>query len=113
MITLLLVLLLFIVMTVVLLRGNGASMIAGHNMKSAEERAKINEVKLCKDMGKMMLGITFSLLFFIVGGMLNKEIYFIIGTILMILCMICGLIYMNTGNRYEKRGEEKNSSSLF
>lgn len=102
MIILLLVILLFSVLSIILLQGRGAMLIAGYNTSSLEERAKIDEVMLCKDMGKMMLGITFSLLFYVPGGLYDKDIYFIFGTVLMVLSIIIGLIFMNNKNRYTK-----------
>lgn len=102
MIVLLLIILLFVALSALFLSGRGSMLIAGYHTSTLEERAKTNDVQLCKDMGKMMLGITFSLLFYIPGGLYNKDMYFIFGTVLMIIVIIIGLIYMNTGNRYIK-----------
>lgn len=44
-----------IVMTILLLRGRGAMLIAGYNTASDEERARYDEKKLCKTVGFCML----------------------------------------------------------
>lgn len=44
-----------IVMTILLMRGRGAMLIAGYNTASDEERAKYDEKKLCKTVGFCML----------------------------------------------------------
>ena len=93
----------FLILSAYLLTGRGAFLIAGHNMLPKEERMKIDEPALCKAMGKLMLAVTISMLFYIPGAILNSNFFFIIGTICMILSIIIGLIYMNTGNRYEKK----------
>lgn len=102
MIILIVIILLFSGLTILFFSGRGVMLIAGYNTSSLEERAKVNEVNLCKDMGKMMLGITFSLVFYIPGVLYNKDSYFIFGTVLMLIVLIIGMIYMNTGNRYEQ-----------
>ena len=41
----------------ILLAGRGWFLIAGYNMLNKEQRAKYNEVKLCRFMGMIMLGV--------------------------------------------------------
>jgi len=98
-----LVIFVFFILSLYLLSGRGAFLIAGHNMLPKEDRMKIDEPALCRAMGKLMLAVTISLLFYIPGAIFNSNFFFIIGTVCMILSIIIGLIYMNIGNRYDKK----------
>ena len=64
-----------------LLLGKGASLIAGHNALSASERAKVNEKKLCRAMGLLLV--------FIIGCMLLGDVFFARG-----LNILGGLAWM-------------------
>ncbi|MGM0898615.1 MAG: DUF3784 domain-containing protein [Bacillota bacterium] len=99
--------LLFFTMGLVLLQGKGASFIAGYNTMSAEEKAKYDEVALCKATGKLMLGITFSMALIFTGDFFQRDWLLIAGIILMIAIVMGGVIYMNTGNRYAVQKSEK------
>ena len=77
-------------------------MIAGYNMMSAAEKEKYDEVALCKFMGKMMLGIVFAMLIMLYDAIFEVGWGFVIGTIFIVIVVIGGLVYMNTGNRFEK-----------
>lgn len=50
-------LVIFAVLSVVLLSGHGANLIAGYNTAGKEERSKVNEKKLCRVIGAGMLVI--------------------------------------------------------
>lgn len=102
MIVLFLVILLFLGLTIVFALGKGEMLIAGYNTASKEEKEKVNTVRMCKDFSKMTGAITLSLVLFLPGALWNQEIYFILGTTGIILATIIGLIYMNTGNRYDR-----------
>lgn len=102
------VIFLFVILSLYLLSGRGAFLIAGHNMLPKEDRMKIDEPALCRAMGKLMLAVTLSLLFYIPGAIYESNMFFIIGTVGIVLSIIIGLIYMNIGNRYDK----KNHSNL-
>ena len=93
---------LFLILSLILLQGKGAFLIAGYNTMPAEEKAKYDEVALCKATGKMMLCITFSMAFIFIGGYLQKNWLSISGIGLMIATIVIALVHMNTGNRYKK-----------
>ena len=99
--------LLFFILSIVFLQGKGAILIAGYNTMSAEEKAKYDEVALCKATGKMMLGITFSMTLIFMGEFFQLEWLLIAGISLMIAIIIGGVIYMYTGNRYQIQKSEK------
>ena len=97
------VIFLFVILSLYLLSGRGAFLIAGHNMQPKEDRMKIDEPALCRAMGKLMLAVTLSMLFYIPGAIYESNIFFIIGTVGIVISIIIGLIYMNIGNRYDKK----------
>ncbi|GEK29989.1 hypothetical protein KZO01_02980 [Kurthia zopfii] len=97
------VIFLFVILSLYLLSGRGAFLIAGHNMLPKEDRMKIDEPALCRAMGKLMLAVTLSMLFYIPGAIYESNIFFIIGTVGIVISIIIGLIYMNIGNRYDKK----------
>lgn len=99
--------LLFLTMGLVLLQGKGAILIAGYNTLSAEEKAKYDEAALCKATGKLMLGITFSMVLIFAGEFFQQDSLLIAGIILMIGIVMGGVIHMNTGNRYAVQKSEK------
>ena len=49
---------LFAVISIVLLTGHGANMIAGYNTASREEKSRVDEKKLCRVVGSGMAVIT-------------------------------------------------------
>lgn len=57
----------FAVISIVLLTGHGANLIAGYNTATKEEKAKVNEKKLCRVVGVGMLIITLLILVMGVG----------------------------------------------
>lgn len=99
--------LLFFTMSIIFLQGKGAVLIAGYNTMSAEEKTKYDEAALCKATGKLMLGITFSMLLIFMGELLQLAGLIVAGISLMIAIILGGVIYMNTGNRYELQKSEK------
>ncbi|BBF43455.1 hypothetical protein lbkm_2143 [Lachnospiraceae bacterium KM106-2] len=52
---------LFLLLSIHLLRGKGANLIAGYNTSSEKEKAKYDELKLCRCTGVSMLITTISL----------------------------------------------------
>lgn len=103
MIVLILVMILFLGLTIVFAFGKGEMLIAGYNTASKEEQEQVNTVRMCKDFAKMTGAITLSLVLFLPGALWNEEIYFILGTAGIVLSVLIGLIYMNTGNRYARK----------
>lgn len=93
---------LFLALSLYLLQGKGGFLIAGYNTLPKEEKEKYDEAALCKAMGKVMLSVTGSLLFYVLGEVLGKDWPFITGTIVMIAAILIGVIYINRGNRYRK-----------
>ena len=93
---------LFAVLGVVLLRGKGAFLIAGYNTMSDTERSAIDEKRLCRFMGRLMLALAACwcvvTLFEVRGPM---SLFW--ASVAVFLAILFGAgIYANTGNRFKK-----------
>lgn len=95
----------FLIFAIVLSQGKGAFLIAGYNTKSKREKAQYDEAALCKFMGKIMYGISFSILLWALSDMLEVKALYYIGLILFFGFVIFTLVYLNTGNRFKKGNE--------
>ena len=93
---------LFAVMGILLLCGKGAFLIAGYNTMSETEKNAIDEKRLCRFMGKLMLamaGCWCVVTLFEVRG--PKSLLWV--AIAAFLAIVFGaVIYANTGNRFRK-----------
>lgn len=96
------IIILFLILSSILLMGKGAFLIAGYNTMAATEKAKYDEVALCRTMGFMMLGVTGCMLLVIPSIVTKNQIFGIIATILIIGIIIVGLIYMNTSKKIKR-----------
>lgn len=96
------VLVLFLILAIVFSKGKGAFLIAGYNTLPDKEKEKYNEAELCKFMGKMMYGICFSILLWILSDIFEIQILLVIGVVLFVALILFLLIYANTGNRFKK-----------
>jgi hypothetical protein len=86
-------------------KGKGAFLIAGYNTKPKEEKAKYDEVALCKFMGKLTFAICFSMLFWLLDVLYEVQWAYMAGTILFFCFVMFGVAYINTGNRFRKKTE--------
>ncbi len=92
----------FLIMGVMFSKGRGASLIAGYNTLPESEKAKYDEVVLCRFMGKIMYGVSFSLFLFALSAALNLEFLFWSGLILIFVLVIFAVVYANTSDRFKK-----------
>ena len=92
----------FIALGIVFSLGKGAKLIAGYNTASPSEKAKYDEKKLWKGVGKLMFIIAGCWVVLAAGSVLKIMPLYWIGLCLVIFAVIGGIIYMNTGNRYRK-----------
>ncbi|BDH60196.1 hypothetical protein MTP04_03260 [Lysinibacillus sp. PLM2] len=93
----------FLIFAITLSKGKGASILAGYNTMPDSEKAQYDEVALCKFMGKIMYGISFSILLFALSEMLGNQVLFIVGLILLLSLIIFALVYSNTRDRFKKK----------
>ena len=92
----------FLILGIQLSKGKGAFLIAGYNTMPKSEKAKYDEIALCKFMGKIMYGISFSILLWALSEMLEMQVLFIVGLVLFLCLIVFVLVYSNTGNRFKK-----------
>ncbi|MFD2638076.1 DUF3784 domain-containing protein [Piscibacillus salipiscarius] len=85
------VIILLITIGVLLLKGKATFLIAGYNTLSETEREKIDEFKLSKFTGKIVLTIALSIAILVAADYSEASIFYFIGFGIMILSIIWGL----------------------
>ncbi|MCL2873367.1 MAG: DUF3784 domain-containing protein [Defluviitaleaceae bacterium] len=95
-----------LLMSLLLLSGRGAFLISGYNMMSKEAKANINEKKLCRDVGKMLLVVTLSMVLLFIGIHFKIDWLTLVGTALTIIVPLVGVVFFNKSRRYLKEGAE-------
>ena len=93
---------LFVVLGIVFLRGKGANLISGYNTASVEEKMKTDEKKLCRFMGKLMFALAACWLVAASSEVFHTKALLGAGIVLFLVVIIVGLVYANTGHRFEK-----------
>lgn len=101
------IMLLFILIGVTFSQGKGAAFIAGYNTMSDGEQAKIDEVAMCKFMGKVMYGAAFGLLLIGLSELFNLQILMFVGIASCVICPIFAVVYMNAGDRFKRQDVEE------
>lgn len=97
------IIIVFIALGFILMKGKGAFLIAGYNTMPEDEKAKYDVIALCKFMGKMMFLFAFSMVFWVFSEILEQNWLFVVGIILFIGTMLFLLIYTNTKNRFKHK----------
>ena len=92
----------FVVLGVVFLRGKGTGLISGYNTATAEEKMKTDEKKLCRFMGKLMFALAACWLVAASSEVFHTKALLWAGIVLFLVVIVAGLIYANTGHRFEK-----------
>ena len=94
--------LLMLAMSVVLMMGKGANLIAGYNMMSQKEKERYDGPAMCRFVGKYLLSVTILLPLVPMSGIFRVNwlgwfygIYVVSATIFLI-------IYCSTGNHFKK-----------
>ncbi|MCL2856543.1 MAG: DUF3784 domain-containing protein [Oscillospiraceae bacterium] len=97
-----LIIALLLVIALLLLRGRGASLIAGYNTLSNDQRAKYDEKTLCRFTGRLLIAVCACMGIVWAGIHLELSWAIWVGVTLMIALPIAGAIYANTGGRFLK-----------
>ncbi|MHA6261377.1 DUF3784 domain-containing protein [Sporosarcina sp. CAU 1771] len=92
----------FLLLAFVFSQGKGAFLIAGYNTMSEDKKAQYDEVAMCKFMGKIMYGISFSIFLWGLSAMVDSPILFGIGMGLFFAFLIFAIVRMNSGDRFKK-----------
>lgn len=87
----------------VLIQGKGSFLIAGYNTMTEEEKAEMDEIALCRFLGKMMFALVFAFIISLIGSIIQNEVISIAGYALTVPLVIFMIIYMNTGSRFKKK----------
>ncbi|MBQ5969953.1 MAG: DUF3784 domain-containing protein [Clostridia bacterium] len=93
--------LLFVALGIVFWRGKGAAMIAGYNTAPEEEKMRTDEKKLCRFMAKLMFALAACWLVAALSEPLHSRTLLWSGLVLFLAVVIAGVIYANTGRRFD------------
>ena len=96
------IILLFLVLGIVLWNGKGSWLIAGYNTSSKYEKSKYNEKALCRFVAKLMFFCAFCMVLSALAPLIGEWLIFV-STGIMLVGIIGGVIYANTGNRFKKK----------
>ena len=83
--------------------GYGASLVAGYNTASPAKRAQIDEKKMLRYVGVILLAAAAGLTVAGVGALIGSHALHYVGIGLLIVAPIVGVIVMNTGDRCKKK----------
>ena len=98
-----------VVMAIFLLKGKGAFLVAGYNTMSRAEKARYDEKAMCRFVGWLLIVISFCILLFPVGIYLEVMWIAFFAIAVIIFGSIGAVIYINTGNRFQKKASSKTS----
>ena len=96
------VVVLFLALGVLFLRGKGASLIAGYNTAPKTAKARYDEKALCRFMAKLMFALAVCWLPVVLSELLDQIGLFYLGLGLYMAVIFGGVIYANTGNRFRR-----------
>ncbi|MFT8887453.1 MAG: DUF3784 domain-containing protein [Ethanoligenens sp.] len=93
---------LFVILGVVFMTGNGDFLIAGYNLKSEEEKKKYDKKSLTRFMGIVNFILACILFLSFIGSLLKLTCLPIITVILLVGIVAFVLYYLNTKKRFKK-----------
>ena len=92
----------FVILSVFLLNGKGAFLIAGYNTMSDDKRVLYDEKALCKAVGKLLLSMAILMILFPIAVYFELTWLFWLSFIPFFILPFGFAIYANTGGRYKK-----------
>ena len=95
------VVLIFVALGVLFWNGKGAFLIAGYNTMPKTEKAKLDEKKLCRFMGKFMFVLAACWLVIASNEIFKTMVLLWVGLALFFAATLVGIIYANTGGRFK------------
>jgi len=95
-----------VIMAVILMRGHAMFLIAGYNMLGDKERDMMDQKKLGKFMGKLLLVLAVCMLVMGLGIRLDMPILTMIATVAVVVASMGAVVYGYTGKRFLKDGIE-------
>ena len=97
------VILLFLILGIAFSKGKGIDMVAGYNTMHQQEKEKIDKKTLCKYMSRLMFLLAACWCVLSVGVAIEQMWLFWVGFCLFLAVVIFYVIYLNTGNRLQKK----------
>ena len=98
---------LFVLLGVMFLRGKGASLVAGYNTASAQEKAATDEKKLCRYMGRLMFALAGCFVIAAIGDFIGSMTLLWLGLAAFLVTAVVGAVLANTGDRFRKDSEPR------
>ena len=92
-----------VVLAIVMLRGHGASLVAGYNTADPAEKARIDERKLLRYVAIILLLTAGACVAAGIGALLQKAALFVTGAVLLCVLPVAGVIFINTGGRIRRK----------
>lgn len=83
--------------------GRGAFLIAGYNTMSKAKKARYDKAALCRFMGKLMFALAACWIPVALGAVLDVGWLYGVGIAAFLIVIVVGLIYANTGHRFQKK----------
>lgn len=93
---------LFLILGIVLRKGKGSWLIAGYNTSSKYEKSKYNEKALCRFVAKLMFFCAGCMVLFALSPVVGMWLFWLTFFVMLVV-IIAGVIYANTGNRFKKK----------
>ena len=93
---------LFVLLGIILSMGKGAWLIAGYNTASEADKAKIDEKKLCKYVGRLMFLLAGCMALLVLSFLLKSKALEWFGLGAFVASILGGLFFINTGGRILK-----------
>ena len=97
------VMVLFIGLGILFSKGKGAFLIAGYNTMSKEKKARYDKNALCRFMGRLMFALAACWVPVALGAVLDVGWLYGAGIAAYLIVIAVGLIYANTGHRFQKK----------
>lgn len=82
--------------------GKGASLIAGYNTATPQEKAATDEKKLCRYMGRLLFVLAGCFVIVAAGDFFGSKTVFWLGQAAFLIAAIAGAVLANTAGRFRK-----------
>ena len=93
----------FVGLGVLFSKGKGAFLIAGYNTMPRAKKERYDQRALCRFMGKLMFAIAGAWVPVALGAVLDVGWLYGVGIAAFLIVIVAGLIYANTGHRFQKK----------
>ena len=90
----------FLLLGIALINGKGTFLIAGYNTASKERKEKIDDKKLSRFTGKLLLASAGCWIVIAFGDVFQSVMLNLIGFGVFIIIVAAGVVYANTGKRF-------------